>query len=137
MLILTSFPFCAADCRSEKRSVFYPILVHVDTRQRARLQPLEMESGHPAVNSSRPSLVYTADHFAHHMAQKHQQEPCYPKDTTDYFKYSIHYELSELIKYDECYHTCSVFFLRSYAKSAKPPSPLVSFYPIPILFPSC
>jgi hypothetical protein len=66
-----------------------------------------MESGHPAVNSSRPSLVYTADHFAHHAAQKHQQEPGNLEDATDYLEQASHDEFCELTYYDECYHTIS------------------------------
>ena len=84
MLILTSFPFCAAVCHSEKRSVFRPIFALESTRRRARLLPLRMESGCSATYLCHPSLVYAADYLAYHTAQKHYQEPGSLEDATDY-----------------------------------------------------
>ena len=68
MLILTSFPFCASACRSEKRSVFRPIFAHEGTRRRARVQSLKLESGRSDAFLRYPLLVYAADYFAYHTA---------------------------------------------------------------------
>lgn len=109
----TAFSSSVADsCHIEKHSDFRPILAFIGTRRRTRHQSLRMESGRCAVAICQPSLVDTADHLAHHAAQKHYQEPYNPEDTTDYLEHSIHNELGELIKYDECYHTTSISFLK-------------------------
>ena len=99
--------FAAADCHSEKRSVFRPIFAHEGTRRRARLQSLKLESGRSGAFLRYPLLVYAVDHFAHHAAQKHQQEPGNLEDATDYLEQASHDEFCEFTYYDECYHTIS------------------------------
>ena len=113
MLILTSFPFCAADCRSEKRSAFWPIFPHEGTRLRARHQSMRMESGRSAIIFHHPSLVYAAGQLTHHAAKKRQQEPGYFHDASEYLEYASHDELGEFKYYDECYHTTSLLYTQN------------------------
>ena len=113
MLILTSFPFCASARRSEKRSAFWPIFPHEGTRLRARHQSMRMESGRSAIIFHHPSVVYAAGQLTHHAAKKHQQEPGYLEDATNYLEQASHDEFRELTYYDECYHTISILSTQS------------------------
>ena len=66
-----------------------------------------MESGHSATFLRYLLLVYAADYFAYHAAQKYQQEPGNLEDATDYLEQASHDEFCEFTYYDECYHTIS------------------------------